>query len=251
MADVPTVSWSESEPTGARAISQGDDRIRELKTQLREVVAVDHNMDSSGQDTDWGYHKAVHLIAQADPTTVADQVVVYCKDSGGGVEELFVKDAAGNVVQLTTAGVLAGVVALTGNQTVAGVKTFSSLPLLPDADPTNDLEPTRKSYVDAATPVIKIGTYTGNGVSPHTITGVGVDLTAGVWMVQIDKIMSGQGSDTATKTSSDTTTYSTLEDANYSNNCILAGAADGFTLGNNAAVNKSACTYRYIVTKVS
>lgn len=38
---------------------------------------------------------------------------------------------------------------LTGNQTVAGIKTFSSIPIGPGADPTNANEFTRKSYVDA------------------------------------------------------------------------------------------------------
>jgi len=39
-------------------------------------------------------------------------------------------------------------VLLTGDQTIDGIKTFTSIPVLPNSDPTSDNEATRKAYVD-------------------------------------------------------------------------------------------------------
>ncbi len=61
MANVPTVSWSESTPAGSDDVSAGDNRIRELKTQVREIINVDHDFPSSGQAADNGQHKQVTL----------------------------------------------------------------------------------------------------------------------------------------------------------------------------------------------
>ena len=44
---VPTTQWSETTPAGNDNISSGDDRMREMKTQVREVVAVDHEFTST------------------------------------------------------------------------------------------------------------------------------------------------------------------------------------------------------------
>jgi len=71
MANVPTVSWAETTPAGTDAISAGDDRIRELKTQVREIINVDHDFPSSGQASDNGQHKKVTLQEQADLGTGA------------------------------------------------------------------------------------------------------------------------------------------------------------------------------------
>lgn len=54
-------------------------------------------------------------------------------------------------------------VGLTGNQTVAGIKTFSSLPVLPDSDPSANNEAARKLYVDTVRLNAQTGTtYTFN-----------------------------------------------------------------------------------------
>ena len=45
--------------------------------------------------------------------------------------------------------VIAGKVALAGDQNVGGIKTFTSIPVLPAADPTLDNEAARKAYVDS------------------------------------------------------------------------------------------------------
>ena len=48
----------------------------------------------------------------------------------------------------STDPVVTSSVLLTGNQTVAGIKTFSSIPVLPNSDPVNANDAARKSYVD-------------------------------------------------------------------------------------------------------
>ena len=63
---VPTTSWDENSPAGSQSILLGDNRIREMKTQVREVVDIDHKFDSSGQDADMGKHNQVSLIESAD-----------------------------------------------------------------------------------------------------------------------------------------------------------------------------------------
>ncbi|MHC1596744.1 MAG: hypothetical protein ACXQT3_00345 [Methermicoccaceae archaeon] len=112
MANKPTVSWDETEPTGARAISEGDDRIRELKTQLREVIAEDHTMESSGQGENWGRHKTIRLVRRtSSPTKITDIGQLYAMQAtinGDDFTELFYMDEDGNEVQLTRRGVTIG-----------------------------------------------------------------------------------------------------------------------------------------------
>lgn len=68
---IPTTAWDETNPPDTRVSSpetlraEGDDRIRELKTQFREVFAVDHKMPyaypGTLNGTDWGYHNKLTL----------------------------------------------------------------------------------------------------------------------------------------------------------------------------------------------
>ena len=112
MADKPSISWDESNPSGTQARSLGDNRIREFKTQVREILEEDHVLESSGQDTDWGYHKKVTLQEQAsDPTYVANTVMLYSKEEGvNSKSALYFQDEEGNVVQLTEgANFIAGI----------------------------------------------------------------------------------------------------------------------------------------------
>ena len=59
-----------------------------------------------------------------------------------------VTSSTGNNATLPTATGSASGVVTTGDQTFAGVKTFSSIPVLPAADPTLANQAVRKSYVD-------------------------------------------------------------------------------------------------------
>jgi len=121
MATIPTVSWDETSPASTQAVSLGDDRIKELKTQLREVIAVDHTMSSSGQGTSWGYHKAIHLVEQADLGTGANGICLAgaqtCSNNGTDKPELCFTDEDDDTIQITKDGVLnvgTGLVAIWG-----------------------------------------------------------------------------------------------------------------------------------------
>jgi hypothetical protein len=58
----------------------------------------------------------------------------------------------------------------TGNQTIAGVKTFSSLPKVPEDDPTADTEVVSKAYLDSV--IANLGFHTAN-VTIKNNTSVG------------------------------------------------------------------------------
>lgn len=146
--------WNESKPTGGEKIRLGDDEIRDTKRDIRERMQVDHKWNES-INTD-GFHKKVMFDETqiVDPTTTGRAGCLYIKEVSG-VKELFFKDAAGNIKQLTSGGKLNissdEAVLLSGDQTINGVKTFTSIPILPSSDPTQDNEATRKAYVDINT----------------------------------------------------------------------------------------------------
>ena len=105
MANVPTTSWDETSPAGSANINQGDNRIREMKGQIREVVGVDHDFPSSGQASDNGQHLQVTLQEQADLGTGAEGATILGSQTVGGKGELVYSDEDDNDIQLTKAGV--------------------------------------------------------------------------------------------------------------------------------------------------
>jgi hypothetical protein len=106
MANVPTTSWSETSPAGNTSISSGDDRIRELKTQIREVIGVDHDFPSSGQATDNGQHLQVTLQEQTDLGTGAEGTTILGNQTISGKGELVYTDEDDNDIQITKSGKL-------------------------------------------------------------------------------------------------------------------------------------------------
>jgi len=106
MADKPTNVWDEAKPAGTRDANLGDDDIREMKQQLREVISQDHEMESSGQDEDWGYHKQVTLLEQADLGTGAVDATILGSQTYGGKGELTYTDEDDNDVIITQLGYL-------------------------------------------------------------------------------------------------------------------------------------------------
>jgi len=100
-------TWDESKPAGSRALSLGDDDLREFKRAIRERLAVDHKMvaDESGVTT-VGYHLQSTFIDKAgNPIVVSGAGILFSK-TVSGVVELCYMDSAGVVSQITTAGVL-------------------------------------------------------------------------------------------------------------------------------------------------
>lgn len=104
MPALPTVSWDETSPAGSQAISLGDDRIREMKTQLREVIDVDHKFGSSGSDADNGCHDQVTLLEKADLGTGAVGKTILGSQTVSGKGELCYVDEDDTTIQLTTLG---------------------------------------------------------------------------------------------------------------------------------------------------
>lgn len=103
---VPTTSWSELTPAGGDQINAGDNRIREMKTQIREVIDVDHNFPSSGSSATTGFHNQVTLIEAADIGSGASGLPILGAQTISGKPELVYTDEDDNDIQLTSGGKL-------------------------------------------------------------------------------------------------------------------------------------------------
>ena len=136
MANVPTVAHNEGTPAGTDYIRDGDNRIREWKTQVREIIAVDHKMDSSGQGATWGMHKQITLIETADIGSGATGLPILGAQTVGAEPELVYTDEGDTDIQLTKVG-----------------KSYANLiadeaEMDSDAAPTTDVMVVNKKYVD-------------------------------------------------------------------------------------------------------
>lgn len=96
-----SLAWAaayEALPPNSEDARLGASRIRELKRDIRERLAVDHSLVGDEND---GQHLQVTLIKRVtDPTTGADIGYIYSK-LVGTVTELFFKSSNGNITQLT------------------------------------------------------------------------------------------------------------------------------------------------------
>jgi len=104
MSLIPQTAWAEDSPAGSDNIALGDNRIREMKTQIREVIDVDHDFPSSGQAADVGQHKQVTLQEQADLGTGAVGATILGSQTYDGKGELTYTDEEDNDIQLTKSG---------------------------------------------------------------------------------------------------------------------------------------------------
>lgn len=102
MANVPTVTLNETIPAGTGNINAGDNRIREFKTQVREMMGVDHDYPSSGQAADNGQHLQVTLQEQADLGTGAVGATIVGSQTVSGVGELVYTTEVDADLQLTS-----------------------------------------------------------------------------------------------------------------------------------------------------
>lgn len=104
MANIPTTSWDESSPVGTQTKSLGATKIRELKTQVREIFDNDHIWESSGNGGSWGYHNRVSFVPQTSnqyPPANSGQLFVKTISSK---PELFWVNESDSVQQLTSNG---------------------------------------------------------------------------------------------------------------------------------------------------
>lgn len=97
-------------PEGTESIGNGDDRIREVKSGIQELLAVDHEASLTVTEinsADSGCHNKVTLLEQSvvpsAPTGVASNFgILYTKqDTYSGNSELFYKDEDGRSYQIT------------------------------------------------------------------------------------------------------------------------------------------------------
>jgi hypothetical protein len=99
-----TRTWNtayEATPPDSQNASQGAQRMRENKLDVRERLEVDHSMAG---DTEDGEHLKVTMKSRTAPTNMADHVILYAKDVSAK-SEAFVIDEDGDEVQLTSGGV--------------------------------------------------------------------------------------------------------------------------------------------------
>ncbi len=148
MANIPTVAWDETSPAGSQAVSLGDDRLREMKTQLREVIAVDHKMASSSNDADNGKHNKVSLLEQADLGTGANTKPILGAQTVSSKPELVYTNEDDVDIQITT-GTKLNTAAL--DTTLANFAAFMNL-----------IYPVGSIYINA-----------GVATNPGTLLGVG------------------------------------------------------------------------------
>lgn len=188
---IPTTAISETTPAGDSNIALGDNRIREYKVQNREILEVDHNYPSSGQDADAGKHKKVSLIEQADLGTGAAGLPILGAQTVGGKAELVFTDEDNNDIQITDNG---GIkfssindvpnntyfksVDNAGTGTVDLIKANASdVPVIPDgtetatnAAPVSDNDVSNKKYVDDQVDTVTLNSIEDYGTSTTTGT---------------------------------------------------------------------------------
>jgi hypothetical protein len=135
-----TRTWNaayEANPSNSQDASQGAARIRELKLDVKERLALDHVMDETDDD---GYHVQVTLEEQAGaPGNLANKVRLYALEVASK-SELHFKDEDGNVIILTNAGklkVLDTINAWTAGQSVAETAIAYAATITPDCDDGN------------------------------------------------------------------------------------------------------------------
>lgn len=104
---IPTVTLSETTPDGNDSVNGGDNRIREYKTQNREILEVDHDYPSSGNSSTAGQHKKVTLQEAADIGSGASGVPIFGAQTdaaGSGKPEACFTDEDDNDVFITDNG---------------------------------------------------------------------------------------------------------------------------------------------------
>ena len=220
---VPSVALSETSPAGSQAASLGDDRIREFKKQVREIMGVDHKYDSSGQDATMGMHNKLTLIETADLGTGAVGKTLLGSETVGGKGELMYTDEDDTSVQLTSGGKLGSattaLLASTGNfagtLAVTGVATFTAATVLAadSIDTITEIAAALKSGADAT---LITGT---KGTSGHLaawnadgdLVEGGISPALGAWATDQEPVAGG-GS------------------ATYASDTVYLAATDGFVM---------------------
>ena len=164
---LPTVALNEATPAGSSYVRDGDDRIREYKIQVREILEIDHYFPSSGQNDSCGRHKQLTLIEVANVTLWTTAIPVLGAVTVAGKPELVYKDEDDTNVILTDVGKIALQNGRLPNNTyliarnaagaanvnmfkvnASDIIEFASFPITPSAAPDADYEVANKKYTD-------------------------------------------------------------------------------------------------------
>jgi hypothetical protein len=248
---LPTVTLNEDSPAGTAYIRGGDDRIREYKLQVREILAIDHFFPSSGQDDACGRHKQMTLI---EATNIGTGVVggvgvpaitVLGGQTVSGKSELVYTDEDNTDVIITDVGKIAlqnsrlpnNTYLIARNQAGAAnvnmfkvnasdIIEFATFPITPSAAPDADYEVANKKYIDDKFPVNLASGVTGtlddaNGGTGYTLVNIGT-------------IVAGDGEYTIT--------FATAFSSATSYNIVVCYRGAALTTGNLLVRTKAAAT---------
>ena len=215
---IPATSWDETSPAGADQIALGDNRIREMKAQIREVVDVDHKFDSSGQSADMGKHNKVSLIEAADIGTGADGLPILGAQTIGGKAELVYTDEDDNDIQMTK----------DGGQFYGAPNAVANM----------------SGIMNLIYPVGSIYCNSSDSTNPATLLGVGT------WTAMVDEVLVGKNStgtfDTLGSVSEgeETHTLITSETPAHTHTVPFGTSTAGSTLPQEGGANDSVSTTR-------
>jgi len=188
MSNIPSEAWAETSPAGSDQINAGDNRIRQMKTQIREVIGVDHDFPSSGQATDNGQHLRVTLQEQADLGSGAVGTTILGNQTVSGKGELVYTDEDNNDIQMTTLGTP---VAINGCAAKTTPVAADLLLMSDSADTYKSKKITMANLVNFFYPV---GSFYANysvSTNPGTLFGVGT------WVAVEEQVLVGYKSGSA------------------------------------------------------
>lgn len=104
-----TDTWNaafEASPADSDNVSEGAERMRDLKVAVSERLDEDHYFDTAGTDADHGEHRKITFHAPiSTPSNVANKAFLYSKDVSSKTE-LHWEDEDGDEVQLTAGGAM-------------------------------------------------------------------------------------------------------------------------------------------------
>lgn len=206
-----------STPNDDESTKLGDDRIRETKRAVQEILNIDHDSELAGNTVDSatsGYHTLIHLKEQGSPAPESDVGKLYTQDKNG-VTELYYTDSAGNETQITVGGKIQGtsiadnsvdedtirlnsdsfllgrnaadsadinmVKVNVSNEVVIGHSASSPAQLSTADPPLTAADIANKAYVDDVAPIVVNGIQAGANNTP-TVT---LSLSVGTWQVQV------------------------------------------------------------------
>ncbi len=167
---IPTTSWDEDVPSGDSSINAGDNKIREFKTQTREVIDVDHNFPSSGSSSTTGFHNQVTLIEAADIGTGSSGLPILGAQTIDTHPELVYTDEDDNDVQMTVKGTP---IAINGCVAKSTPVAADLLMLSDSADSYKSKKLLLSSLLDVVYPVGSVYTNYSNSANPSTLIGIG------------------------------------------------------------------------------